>query len=140
MIRIMPDIASLDPASLIGKFVMRDAGVLWHAVASPFEVVSHLKSKLIVLKLYTIFNTETKAYVLHTDRNPSHGRDAEHVMLSSVRAVCDTPEEVLLLLNQGLRENEAFIAMKAAARANLLAFDGVSAPSPEEEVSTAPTR
>ena len=134
MIRIIPKGTAIDPETLIGKIVMRDAGLIWEALKGAVEVTSRSGSKLMGYAVPTIFDEATGQYVLHANAPPRRERDEEPFMLASVRAICDTPEEVLLIRNRGLLEDVAFRAMKQKASENLQALHGMSVPRPQDEL------
>ena len=128
MISIVKKGERLDPVALVGKYIMRDAGFHWAAFHHPRLVLSHSGSKLAVANLDLDFNEHDHRWSRGT-RGAERYReyDPEPQMVASVRVVCDTVEDVLLIMNAGQEAAEAYTALKMNAHRALQALDGVSA-------------
>lgn len=133
MIHVVEPGTALNPELLVGRIVLRNAGLHWDAVSGAMRVTEVVGKILMGFHLRFSPSPDARGtgrtgYVVRAaDRD-----DTDRMQVRSVTCVCDTAQEVVALLH--LREDaaDAFVAVKRDATANLRAMNGVEVPDVEE--------
>lgn len=130
MIRILSPGSPRDASSMIGKIVMKDASMYWQAVTGAMRVVSVSASAKTLVGRPVHMKIETDGRGPGLDlrspgREASDDEDDRTMLLSGVRCVCDTVEEVVALTHLRDDAAHAFSRIIGDAQRNLRAMHGV---------------
>lgn len=125
MIRIITERGRLTAKTLIGCFVFRKSTPTWESVDNPLRVEAVVGAKIRGVRMYLDFNPTlfngTGGYV----STNAHQGDTEVMMVGSVRAVCDTLEEVALLQMQAHLASQQYHQFQQWTACTLANLNGV---------------
>ncbi len=132
MIRLLLDKGEadrLDPSSLVGLIILRAGAEVWPSVAWPMRVIENRGPrghKLIVRPVpYQFVPADEDGPAFHSYR-PDWEQPGKlgHTTLTVVRAICDTPQEAMKLLDHSLRCKDEFLRWHVEKREELLGIGG----------------
>ena len=103
--------AGLDPSLLVGMIVFRGGQEIWPSVRWPVKVIGHRGPnghKLIVRPVpYQFVPEDEDGPAFHNYRGDWEQAETTFTLLA-IRAMCDTPQEAMRLLDQGHRAEQSF--------------------------------
>lgn len=112
-------------AELIGRIVLKDAGHMWPAMGSAGRVISASGSKLLLERIKLRWNSENGAFEVDMRKDHLEDVDQQLMMLSSVKAVCDTKQEALFFKIANENAHAAYLAVDKEVQSILLASEGL---------------
>lgn len=95
MIRIVGKGDKLTAEEVLGRYVLKEAGIIYASLSSPRIVVRVSGSRAYLDRENGVWDAAAKVRLLTGDgeREPDG-----HIALSSIRCICDTPQEVNAVL------------------------------------------
>lgn len=116
MIEIHPLGYSGNMDELVGRIAMAEAGLIWLAARNPVRVEKVTKQSIQGTEVPCRWDMDLKTYV---PGGPTDHRGSVTFRATSIRAVCDAPEEVCAIINMTETNASLFKAFKQQAAANL---------------------
>lgn len=98
---------------LIGKYALFDSGFHFYSLGGAKVITSISGARVYVDEEKSAYSAELKRFVFTpgSERKP-HG----YVLKKTIAAICDTPEEVNMILGQAAKSFEEFIQFKKDAK------------------------
>lgn len=134
--RVTPD---TDPRTLVGRYVVKDAGMLYAAVTSPMKVVG-ARGKSVEVEIVPRWFCQTQnRFVIGADADAASFREGGErlpdVQVRHLHMACDTIEELDALIAHSALARDRFNAVRAETANALRAMvtDGPVPPAPGAE-------
>lgn len=135
MIKILTDnesASALTSDELIGKYVLVDAGFHWFALNKPRVVTSISGGRV---NLDSVERTTDPDSKLELVTGRGQGKSAGYILKQSIRGVCDTHEEVNLLLKEAKKSSVAYLKLLKDIKGRVMLLNGKSMPEIPEMFS-----